>query len=65
LKPDANGAIRKSLKTNIVPIVSQSKARNISILIAHLRMTPAEIAKEIGQGSTNKIELSHLKTILR
>ena len=60
-----NGGIRRSIKTNIVPIISQAKARNYSILIAHLKMAPAEIVKEISLGQTAKIELSHLKTILR
>ena len=37
LKPESNSAIRKSIKTNITPIINAAKARNYSILIGRLQ----------------------------
>ena len=65
LKPESNSAIRKSIKTNIAPIINTAKARNYSILIAHQRMAPTDIVKSIAVGETARLELAHLKTLLR
>ncbi|XP_030631589.1 delphilin [Chanos chanos] len=51
-------------KKDVVEILSHKKAYNASILIAHLKLSPAELRKVLLTMSTDRLEPSHIKQLL-
>ncbi|KAJ8345027.1 hypothetical protein SKAU_G00292200 [Synaphobranchus kaupii] len=53
-----------SKKKDVVEILSHKKAYNASILIAHLKLSPAELRQVLMSMSTERLEPAHLKQLL-
>ncbi|KAL4624541.1 delphilin-like [Arapaima gigas] len=51
-------------KKDMVEILSHKKAYNASILIAHLKLSPAELRQVLMTMSTDRLEPSHIKQLL-
>ncbi|XP_060795687.1 delphilin [Neoarius graeffei] len=51
-------------KKDVVEILSHKKAYNASILIAHLKLSPAELRQVLMTMSTERLEPSHIKQLL-
>ncbi|KAG7325192.1 hypothetical protein KOW79_011508 [Hemibagrus wyckioides] len=51
-------------KKDVVEILSHKKAYNASILIAHLKLSPAELRQILMTMSTERLEPSHIKQLL-
>ncbi|XP_047672927.1 delphilin isoform X1 [Tachysurus fulvidraco] len=51
-------------KKDVVEILSHKKAYNASILIAHLKLSPAELRHILMTMSTERLEPSHIKQLL-
>uniref|UniRef100_A0A8C9SI12 Grid2 interacting protein n=1 Tax=Scleropages formosus TaxID=113540 RepID=A0A8C9SI12_SCLFO len=51
-------------KKDVVEILSHKKAYNASILIAHLKLSPAELRQVLMTMSTDRLEPSHIKQLL-
>uniref|UniRef100_A0A3B4TQR7 Glutamate receptor, ionotropic, delta 2 (Grid2) interacting protein, b n=1 Tax=Seriola dumerili TaxID=41447 RepID=A0A3B4TQR7_SERDU len=51
-------------KKDVVEILSHKKAYNASILIAHLKLSPAELRQVLMNMTTNRLEPAHIKQLL-
>uniref|UniRef100_A0A3P9H8Y4 Glutamate receptor, ionotropic, delta 2 (Grid2) interacting protein, b n=1 Tax=Oryzias latipes TaxID=8090 RepID=A0A3P9H8Y4_ORYLA len=51
-------------KKDVVEILSHKKAYNASILIAHLKLSPAELREVLMNMSTDRLEPAHIKQML-
>uniref|UniRef100_A0A3B4DPZ8 Glutamate receptor, ionotropic, delta 2 (Grid2) interacting protein, a n=1 Tax=Pygocentrus nattereri TaxID=42514 RepID=A0A3B4DPZ8_PYGNA len=51
-------------KKDVVEILSHKKAYNASILIAHLKLSPAELRQALMTMTTERLEPSHIKQLL-
>ncbi|XP_034049435.1 LOW QUALITY PROTEIN: delphilin [Thalassophryne amazonica] len=51
-------------KKDVVEILSQKKAYNASILIAHLKLSPAELRQVLLTMTTERLEPAHIKQLL-
>ncbi|CAG5103434.1 Oidioi.mRNA.OKI2018_I69.chr1.g769.t2.cds [Oikopleura dioica] len=63
--PNKDGRIRSMLKTSIKPMIHHSKAQNLSILLTHLRSSPHDVARCLITGNPGKLDVCHLKTLLK
>nr|XP_061823412.1 delphilin-like isoform X2 [Nerophis lumbriciformis] len=51
-------------KKDVVEILSHKKAYNASILVAHLKLSPAELRQVLMDMSTDRLEPAHIKQLL-
>ncbi|KAG5854396.1 hypothetical protein ANANG_G00037400 [Anguilla anguilla] len=51
-------------KKDVIEILSRKKAYNASILIAHLKLSPAELREVLMTMTTERLEPSHIKQLL-
>lgn len=51
-------------KKDVIEILSHKKAYNVSILIAHLKLSPEELRQVLMTMATDRLETSHIKQLL-
>uniref|UniRef100_A0A3B4B7F6 Uncharacterized protein n=1 Tax=Periophthalmus magnuspinnatus TaxID=409849 RepID=A0A3B4B7F6_9GOBI len=62
--PEATPQPETTKKKDVIEILSQKKAYNVSILIAHLKLSPGELRQVLLRMTSDRLETSHIKQLL-